>query len=185
MAKVSIAKLAPAVLAGAAVTALGMSYQPWWVILTDGNQLPVTGNELTSGLAQALALTLLAGALLPLVLKRRGRRVLALALGFLATVASALPFAFTPSDAFVRARLRTVTLSDHFDLTALGWGWAYAVAAALALAGAIGLMLSGRPAPPPPATPAPEDAQQPDAAAPLGEDAWRDLDEGIDPTTNR
>lgn len=184
MAGVSIGKLAPAVLAGAGVTALGMGFQPWWAILTDGNQLPVTGNELTSGLAQALALTLLAGALLPLVLKRRGRRVLALALGFLATVALALPLAFTPSDAFVRARLRTVTLSDHFDLVRVGWGWAYAFAAALALAGAIGLMLPQRRAPKG-AAGIPSEAEQSNAAASLGEDAWRDLDEGIDPTTNR
>ena len=63
-------------LALGAVLALVAGSRAWWRAAGTGVSVAFTGTEATGGLAQALALVALAGVLLALVLRARGRRVL-------------------------------------------------------------------------------------------------------------
>ena len=111
-----------------------------------------SGSDATGGLSQALAAVTLAGVLLVLVLRRRGRRVLAVALaatglGMIAT--GALQTA--PDAEAVRNRVRQVSLTDQFALTTSAWPWVYALAGLVVVVGAL-LLWSGRRAGPSAAT---------------------------------
>ena len=103
--------------------------QPWWQATGAGAAVTFSGSDATGGLCQALAAVTLAGVLLVLVLRRRGRRVLAVALaatglGMIAT--GALQTA--PDAEAVRNRVRQVSLTDQFALTTSAWPWVYALA---------------------------------------------------------
>jgi uncharacterized membrane protein (TIGR02234 family) len=160
--------------------------QPWWRTSGDAAAATFSGSDATGGLGQALAAVTLAGTLLVLVLRSRGRRVLALLLaatGLGMIVAGARQSA--PAADSVRSRVRQVSLTDRFALDVTGWPWAYATAGLLVLTGAA-LLWWG----------APRWADRgarfdragsasPGRAADLNEDpgrAWKDLDAGLDPT---
>ena len=159
--------------------------QPWWRADGAGAAVSFSGSDATGGLSQALAAVTLAGVLLVLVLRRRGRRILAVGLaatglGMIAT--GALQSA--PDADAVRNRVRQVSLTDQFALTTSVWPWLYALAGLLVLVGALLLWIgAGR------------WAERSDrfartserSAGPtdLNEDpnrAWKDLDAGRDPT---
>ena len=143
------------------------------------------GSDATGGLSQALAAVTLAGVLLVLVLRRRGRRVLAVALaatglGMIAT--GALQTA--PDAEAVRNRVRQVSLTDQFALSTSAWPWVYAFAGLLVVSGAVLLWFgaarwterSDRFARSIATTAGPAD---------LNDDpnrVWKDLDAGLDPT---
>ena len=98
--------------------------QPWWRASGAGAAVSFNGSDATGGLSQALAAVTLAGVLLVLVLRRRGRRILAVALaatglGMIAT--GALQTA--PDAEAVRNRVRQVSLTDQFALTTTAWPW--------------------------------------------------------------
>lgn len=167
------------------------SSQPWWRASGDGAAVTFSGSDVTGGLCQALAAVALAGVLLVLVLKARGRRILAGALaltgvGMLVTGA----WVSAPDADTVRSRVRQVSLTDQFALDASAWPWVYAAAGLVVLAGAVLLWLG-----------APRwsarvsrfertPAARTDGAEPpldLGDDparAWKDLDAGLDPTSD-
>jgi uncharacterized membrane protein (TIGR02234 family) len=163
------------------------SAQPWWRASGTGAAVTFNGTEVTGGLAQALAAVTLAGVLLALVLRARGRRVLALLLaatGVGMVVTGALQTA--PDADTVRSRVRQISLTDQFALEVTPWVWAYAVAGLLVVLGAVLLWL-GAPtwtarvarfdrSPTPVGTPADLNA---DPAQ-----AWKELDAGRDPTAD-
>lgn len=165
------------------------SAQPWWRASGDGAAVTFSGSDVTGGLGQALAAVTVAGVLLVLVLKVRGRRILAAALA-----ATGLGMAITgvwvsaPDADAVRSRVRQVSLTDQFGLTATPWPWVYGAAGLLVLAGAV-LLWWGAPrwrhrvARFDRAATTGGSA----AAADLSQDparVWRDLDAGLDPTAD-
>ncbi len=159
--------------------------RPWWRAAGAGAAVSFSGSDATGGLSQALAAVTLAGVLLVLVLRRRGRRVLAVVLaatgvGMIAT--GALQTA--PDAEAVRNRVRQVSLTDQFALTTSAWPWVYAVAGLLVVIGALLLWVGAarwaeradrfERSVTPRATP-----------ADLNDDpnrVWKDLDAGLDPT---
>jgi uncharacterized membrane protein (TIGR02234 family) len=162
------------------------SAQAWWRASGGTGQVAFTGNQVSTGLTQGLALVAAAGVLLVLVLRTLGRRVL----GVLLTLAGmgmivAGAGRFRPDDEAVLTRLREVGLVDRVTLTATAWPGLYVLAGVLVVAGGVGMLVgaqrwssgtdrfarsarSGTPR----ASAASDD--------PLL--AWRALDAGVDPT---
>ena len=171
-------------LIGGALALVG-SAQPWWRAIGGGVALSLSGTQATSGLSQALAIVALAGTLLMLALRTRGRRVIG-ALLLLVGVGLAVVggLGLQPSvDAF-RSEVREVSLADPFRLRATVWPWVFAVSGALVTIGAVlTIITSGT-------WPARSDRLQPGsskAEVPAPEDPaelWKALDAGVDPTGN-
>ncbi|MFT4165628.1 MAG: Trp biosynthesis-associated membrane protein [Microlunatus sp.] len=164
--------------------------QPWWRASGDGAAVTFSGSDATGGLCQALAAVTSAGILLLLVLRRRGRRILAIliagtGIGMIATGA----LRSAPDADAVRARVRQVSLTDQFALDTTAWPWVYAAAGLVVLVGAVLLWLGAsrwstgvsrfdRAAQT--ATPSPRPTVLADDPA----QAWKDLDAGRDPTAD-
>jgi uncharacterized membrane protein (TIGR02234 family) len=176
------------VLLSAGLLALVCTAQPWWQAAGGGAEVAFTGTEATTGLSQALAVVALAGTLLVLVLRAKGRRVVAV---LLAAVGVGLTLVGTlrvpPGSDTVRSRMREVSLVDQYALSPTGWPWVFAVAGVLVVLGA-GALLVGAPHWSSSAArferPASPDGGEP--IADLSEDPaalWKALDAGIDPTT--
>ncbi len=164
--------------------------QPWWRASGDGAAVAFSGSDATGGLCQALAAVTLCGVLLLLVLRAKGRQVLAALLaaaGLGMTVTGALQSA--PDADAVRTRVRQVSLTDQFALSTTAWPWVYAAAGLLVLIGAVLLWLG---APGWSARVSRFDRSGTDTAtdtakAELADDpaqAWKDLDAGRDPTAD-
>jgi uncharacterized membrane protein (TIGR02234 family) len=176
-------------LAVGAVLALVAGSRPWWRAAGTGVSVAFPGTEATGGLAQALALVALAGVLLGLVLKSRGRQVL----GVLLVLAGAGVVVLglmrpRPASGTVRSRVLEVSLADQFALVGTPWPYVYAVAGLL-VALAAGLMMLTAPRWPSRVSRFERPtAGQPTATAAAGtrEDdpaaLWRLLDAGVDPT---
>lgn len=171
-------------LAGGAL-ALIASAQPWWRGIGEAAGVKFTGSQSTGGLSQALAIVALAGALLMLALRSRGRRVVA-ALLLLAGVGIALVggFGLRPRPDAVRSQLGHVSLLDNFGLTATAWPWIFALAGLLIVGGAlVTIITAGN-------WPAGSDRFQTRSdkaqAATSEEPAelWKAMDAGVDPTLN-
>jgi uncharacterized membrane protein (TIGR02234 family) len=174
--------LLPGVVGGVLVLVTGA--QPWWRATGEGVAVAFTGTETTAGLSQALGVVALAGWLLVLALRTRGRQVVA-ALLALAGAGAVLvgSLGLRPSAAAVRTQVREVSLADQFGLDATGWSYGYAAAGLLVLAGGVLVLLTAprwpgrtdrfsRDAPVRPATTAADDPA----------DVWRAQDAGLDPT---
>jgi len=165
------------------------SAQPWWRATGNGASVAFSGSDVTGGLCQALAAVTLAGVLLSLVLKVRGRRVLAVLLAAtgLGMIVTGSRVSAPDADS-VRNRVRQSSLTDQFALSATWWPWVYLVAGALVLLGAV-LLWWG--APRWASRAARFDRSGPDAGRATDLDAtldddparvWKDLDAGLDPT---
>ena len=127
-------------LAAGAVLALVAGSRAWWRAAGNGVSVAFPGTEATGGLAQALALVVLAGALLGLVLRSRGRRVLGVLL--LLAGAGVVVLGLTrprPDSGTVRTRVLEVSLADQFALLGTAWPYVYAAAGLLVVLAA-GLM---------------------------------------------
>jgi uncharacterized membrane protein (TIGR02234 family) len=124
-------------LVGAALALLAGA-QSWWRARSTGVSVSFSGSETTAGLSQALGVVALAGWLLVLVLRRRGRRVVgvltALAGAGIAVVGG---LRRPPNAATVQEGVRQVSLADQFALTASAWPYAYAAAGLLVLASGV------------------------------------------------
>jgi hypothetical protein len=172
--------LVPGLLGG--VLALVTGAQPWWRASGEGVAVSFSGTETTAGLAQALGVVALVGWLLVLVLRTRGRQVLA-ALLVLTAVGIVLVGVVRPqpSAEAVRTQVREVSLADQFALGSTGWSYGYAATGLLVLAGAVLVLLT-----------APRWPQRTDRfsravpVATLASDdpaaVWRAQDAGLDPT---
>ncbi|HEY5786304.1 MAG TPA: Trp biosynthesis-associated membrane protein [Microlunatus sp.] len=159
--------------------------QPWWRASGAGAAVTFSGSDATGGLCQALAAVTLAGVLLVLVLRRRGRRILAVGLaaaglGMIAT--GALQTA--PDADAVRNRVRQVSLTDQFALSTSAWPWVYALAGLVVVTGALLLWFGAArwaersnrfSRSSTPTTPVVDLNEDPNRA-------WKDLDAGRDPT---
>lgn len=160
--------------------------QPWWRAVGQDLSVKITGVEATGGLSQALAVVTLAGALLILVLKSRGRRVVGVVLtlaGLGIVVVGALRV--RPSSDAVLTQVRAVSLADQFALDPTPWPWVFATAGALVCAGAVLTAVTAGRWP----TRADRFARSDRPAHPVAADdepvdVWRALDAGLDPTVD-
>lgn len=141
------------------------------------------GTEATGGLSQALAVVTLAGTLLVLVLKPKGRRVVAVLLAA-AGVGLCLVgvLRWRPSGEAVRTKMRQVSLIDQYALTPTPWPWVFALAGVVVTCGAV-LLVLGAASWPPRSDRFERDSQQ---DGPIDSDdpaqVWKALDAGVDPT---
>ncbi|GAA2105535.1 TIGR02234 family membrane protein [Microlunatus panaciterrae] len=166
------------------VLALISSSRPWWRAAAEGTGVAFTGSDVSAGLTQALAVVVLAGVLLALTLRSRGRRVLGVILALIGAGAVVVGLLrLRPSPVDVQTRLREVTLLDQYALTATAWPQVFACAGLLVLVGAVLMVVrSDR-------WPQRTDWFQRTAVAdepPADQDPavlWKALDAGIDPTT--
>lgn len=174
--------LLPGVLGG--VLTLVTGAQPWWRATGEGVAVAFTGTETTAGLSQALGVVALAGWLLVLVLRTRGRQVVGVLLG-LAGAGAVLVGVLRqrPSAAEVRTQVREVSLADQFGLLATGWSYGYAAAGLLVLAGGLLVLLTAPHWPRRPDRFTRENAVRAvrvDTDDPAA--VWRAQDAGLDPT---
>lgn len=160
--------------------------QTWWRARGEGVAVEISGVQSTAGLNQALAVVTLAGTLLILVLKARGRRVVGVVMtlvGFGMVLVGALRV--KPSAEAVLTQVREVSLADQFALDPTPWAWVYAGAGALVVTGAIlTATTAGR-------WPIRVDRFARDegpvrsvAATDEPADVWKALDAGFDPTAD-
>lgn len=187
--------------------ALVASAQPWWRTVGQGSALDqglsvaFSGTEATGGLSQALGAVVLAGTLLILALRARGRRVVGvlLLIGAAGVVVVGLVRS-RPTPEAVRAQVREVSLTDQFALTSTPWPWVYAIAGVLIATGALSVVVNAarwqesaarfeRPADVAVTPHSTEVGTDEDATRPASIDSvedparvWRALDEGEDPT---
>lgn len=172
--------LAGVALAG--LLALIVSGQPWWRAQGSDAGVEFTGSDATAGLSQALGAVALAGFLLGLALRGRGRQVLAGLLGLVGVAIIVVgAFRFQPNADAVRVRLQQVSLSDQFALTGTPWPIGYVIAGVILLAAAALIMITA------PSWPTRSDRFRRDrAAGPAAEaepiDLWKAMDSGQDPT---
>ena len=159
--------------------------QPWWRAVGEGVSTTFSGTEVTAGLSQALAVVVLAGTLLMLVLRARGRRVVGVLLGLVgAGIAVAGLLRQAPSADAVRNQVREVSLVDQFALQATAWAWVYAAAGFITAVGAVLTVASARSWPTRPDRFNRADAPvRPVSANDDPMDVWKALDAGLDPTT--
>ncbi len=172
-------------LAAAALTAVG-SARDWAVATGDNAGVPVTGaadGARSAPVALALALVALAAWGVLLVVRGRVRQVVA-AVGALAAggvvIAVVGAFGGVQGDAIEAAQAAGAT-SDAFSSGLGGWYWTTTVAAVLST---VALVVAVLKAPGWPAMGARYDspAVAREASATSGEDLWKALDEGRDPT---
>lgn len=175
--------LLPGLLGGALALVTGA--QPWWRATGEGVAVTFSGTETTAGLASALGVVALAGWLLVLVLRTRGRQVVGVLLALAGAGAVAVgSLGLRPSDAAVRTSVRQVSLVESYGLTATGWSWGYAAAGVLVLVGGLLVALTAARWPSRPdrftraAAVAEATTAEDDPAA-----VWRAQDAGLDPTT--
>jgi uncharacterized membrane protein (TIGR02234 family) len=174
--------LVPGLLGG--TLALLTGAQPWWRATGEGVVVTFTGTETTAGLSQALGVVALAGWLLVLVLRTRGRQVVAVLLSLagvgIVVVGVLRP---RPTAAAVRTQVREVSLADQFALGSTGWVYGYAASGLLVIAGAVLVLLTAS------RWPQRTDRFSRDGTTAAGTgsgndpaDVWRALDAGLDPT---
>lgn len=160
--------------------------QPWWRAVGQDVSVKFSGQDVTAGLSQALAVVTLAGALLILVLRSRGRRVVGMLLscaGLGIAVVGALRV--RPSSDAVLTQVREVSLANQFALVPTPWPWVYAVAGVLVVIGAVLTVLTAA------RWPVRADRftrterpVQPVSASDEPADVWKALDAGMDPTVD-
>jgi uncharacterized membrane protein (TIGR02234 family) len=161
------------------------SAQPWWRAVGEGVVVKFSGTQATGGLSQALAIVALAGTLLMLSLRARGRRVVgALLLLVGGAIAAVGGLRLQPSADAVRSQVREVSLADAFQLSATFWPWVFALSGVLVAAGAVLTMTTAG------TWPSRSDRFQPGsskAGVSASEDPaelWKAMDVGVDPTTD-
>jgi uncharacterized membrane protein (TIGR02234 family) len=180
-------------LAVGAVLALVAGSRAWFRAAGTGVSVAFTGTEASAGLAQALALVVLAGALLGLVLRSRGRRVLGVLLVLAGAGVVVLGVSHPrPSSSTVQSRVLEVSLADQFALEGTPWPYVYGVAGLLVVAAATLMTVSAGRWPSRaarferPVAGAAQTTTGTLGAGALSEDdpaaLWRQLDAGLDPT---
>ncbi|SEQ34297.1 Trp biosynthesis-associated membrane protein [Microlunatus flavus] len=176
-------------LAVGAVLALVAGSRAWWRASGTGVSVSFSGTEASAGLAQALALVVLAGALLGLVLRSRGRRVLGVLLALAGVGVVVLGVTRPrPASQAVQSRVLEVSLADQFALVGTPWPYVYAAAGLVVLAAAV--LMAARAGRWPTRAARFERAGVPAArTAPAVSDdpatLWRSMDAGVDPTVEQ
>jgi uncharacterized membrane protein (TIGR02234 family) len=171
-------------LIGGALALVG-SAQPWWRATGDGAALKFTGTQATAGLSQALAIVALAGTLLLLALRTRGRRVVGAILVLVGTgLALVGGLRLRPSPDAVRIQAHQASLADTFRLNTTTWPWIFAFAGVLIAVGGAVTMITAA------SWSSRSDRFQPrlNRTGPTtSEDStelWKAMDAGLDPTAD-
>jgi uncharacterized membrane protein (TIGR02234 family) len=169
---------------GDALAMVGTS-QPWWRATGEGVLVRLSGTEATGGLSQALAIVALAGTLLMLALRTRGRRVIgALLLLVGVTIAAVGGFRRQPTADTVRTEVREVSLADAFQVDATAWPWVFSVSGVLVAVGAALTMITAGtwPSGSNRFQPGPSNAEGSAFEDPA--ELWKAMDAGVDFTVN-
>jgi uncharacterized membrane protein (TIGR02234 family) len=169
-------------LVGGAVALIG-SGQPWWRAAGEGVVLKFSGTQATGGLSQALAIVALAGTLLMLALRTRGRRIIG-ALLVLVGVGLAVVggLGVRPSADAIGSQVHGVSLPD--TLSATVWPWIFVASGVLVAVGAVLTMITAG------TWPSRSDRFRPGSSrseGPASDDPaelWKAMDAGADPTTD-
>jgi uncharacterized membrane protein (TIGR02234 family) len=165
--------------------ALVGSAQPWWRAVGEGVVVKFSGTQATGGLSQALALVALAGTLLMLALRTRGRRVIGALLMLVgAGIAVVGGLRLQPSADAVRSQVREVSLADAFHVTATVWPWVFALSGVLVAAGAILTMTTAGTWPSASDRFKPESSKALVSASDDPAELWKAMDAGVDPTAD-
>jgi uncharacterized membrane protein (TIGR02234 family) len=169
-------------LAGGAL-ALIASTQPWWRAVGERVVVKITGAEATGGLSQALVIVVLAGTLLLLALRARGRRLVG-ALVFLVGLgmAGAGGLRRQPNPEAVRSQAPEASLVDALNLSATVWPWVYAISGILIAAGAAVTMITAGSWPSRSGRFRSRSSQAESDIADDPAQLWKAMDAGVDPT---
>jgi uncharacterized membrane protein (TIGR02234 family) len=169
-------------LVGGAVALIG-SGQPWWRAAGEGIVLKFSGTQATGGLSRALAIVALAGTLLMLVLRTRGRRIIGALLALVGVgLAVVGGLGVRPSADAIDSQVHGMSLAD--TLSATVWPWIFVVSGVLVTAGAVLTMITAG------TWPSRADRFRPGSSrseAPASDDPaelWKAMDAGADPTTD-
>jgi uncharacterized membrane protein (TIGR02234 family) len=169
-------------LAGGALALLAGT-QPWWRVAGEGVVVKITGTDATGGLSQALVIVVLAGTLLLLALRTRGRRLVgALLLSVGLGMALTGGLRGQPNPEAVRSQIPEASLVDALNLNATVWPWVYAISGVLITAGAAVTMITAG------SWPSRSDrfrSRSSQAESDIPDDPaelWKAMDAGVDPT---
>lgn len=114
--------------------------RPWYQV--PGIDVSFSGKDVTGGLAQALPVVVLAGALLMLTVRTLGRRIVGIVVGLVAIAMTAIGlFPSAPGSGEVVSKVRQQTLTKVGNVQPQAWNWGYAAAGLLVLAGALLMVL--------------------------------------------
>lgn len=122
------------------LAAIIIAGQPWYEV--PGTEVSFSGKDITGGLAQALPVVVLVGALLMLTLRTLGRRIVGVVVAL-----AAIGMGWTglvpnePGSSEVLSKVRQQTLRSVSDTHEVGWSFGYGAAAALAFCGALTMVL--------------------------------------------
>ena len=169
-------------LIGGALALIG-SGQPWWRAAGEGVVLKFSGTQATGGLSQALAVVALAGTLLMLALRTRGRRIIGALLVLVgAGLAVVGGLGLRPSADAISSQVHEVTMAD--TLSATVWPWIFLGSGVLITIGAVLTIITAGtwPSRSDRFRPGSGSSEDPDSGDPT--ELWKAMDAGVDPTTN-
>ena len=169
-------------LIGGALALIG-SGQPWWRAAGEGVVLKFSGTQATGGLSQALAVVALAGTLLMLALRTRGRRIIGALLVLVgAGLAVVGGLGLRPSADAIGSQVHEVTMAD--TLSATVWPWIFLGSGVLITIGAVLTIITAGtwPSRSDRFRPGSGSSEDPDSGDPT--ELWKAMDAGVDPTTN-
>jgi uncharacterized membrane protein (TIGR02234 family) len=159
------------------------SGQPWWRAVGEGVVLKFSGTQATGGLCQSLAILALAGTLLLLALRTRGRRIIGALLALIGVgLAMVGGLGLRPSADAFGSQLRQVSLAE--TLSATVWPWIFVGSGVLITIGAVLTMITAG------TWPSRSDRFRPGSGkseGPASDDPaelWKAMDAGLDPTTD-
>jgi uncharacterized membrane protein (TIGR02234 family) len=165
--------------------ALVASGQSWWRATGEGAAVKFTGTQVTAGLSQALAIVALAGTLLMLALRTRGRRVVGALLVFVGLgLALVGGLRLRPSPDAVRIQAHEVSLADTFRLNTTAWPWIFAFAGVLIAVGGVVTMITAASWPSRSDRFQPRLSQTVPATSEDSAELWKAMDAGVDPTAD-
>ena len=169
-------------LIGGALALIG-SGQPWWRAAGEGVVLKFSGTQATGGLSQALAVVALAGTVLMLALRTRGRRIIGALLVLVgAGLAVVGGLGLRPSADAIGSQVHEVTMAD--TLSATVWPWIFLGSGVLITIGAVLTIITAGtwPSRSDRFRPGSGSSEDPDSGDPT--ELWKAMDAGVDPTTN-
>jgi uncharacterized membrane protein (TIGR02234 family) len=169
-------------LIGGALALIG-SGQPWWRTAGEGVVLKFSGTQATAGLSQALAIVALAGTLLMLALRTRGRRIIGSLLVLVGVgLAVVGGLGSRPSADAIGGQVSQVSPADTLSATA--WPWIFVGSGVLITIGAVLTMITAGtwPSRSDRFRPGSGKSEDPDSGDPA--ELWKAMDAGVDPTTN-
>lgn len=167
---------------GGALALIG-SGQPWWRAAGEGVVLKFSGSQATGGLSQALAIVALAGTLLLLALRTRGRRIIGVLLVLVGVgLAVVGVLGLRPGADAIGGQVNEVGMAD--TLSATVWPWIFVVSGVLVAIGAVLTMIT--------AGAWPSRSERFRSGSRTSEvlasddpaELWKAMDAGLDPTTD-